>query len=155
MYEDNDQYLRSYERNRKRKTKKNRQMIAIVVLAAVVVVLVGLLFYFVVLKPGRHETLPSVDTTESGDPSDPSYEPETPAFSGDYAEVLKDAHRLAMMYDYQGAADLIKSRVPDYEAHTELRDTVASYMAKKSKLVKWRDNTKMTTMLATNCMKMY
>lgn len=61
--------------------------------------------------------------------------------SGD--EVLDQANRLAAMYDYDQATELLKSQ-KGYETNEKYKTAVETYAQKKSELKKWSDNTKIT-----------
>ncbi len=134
-----------YLAKRRRRQQRRRNIIA-VVLAFTLLLLVGILLYFIVIKPNQPAPVPSVETTPEGetDTSETESESGKQWESSEYPELLKEAGRLAEMYDYDGAKAYIAASVPDYENHAELSEFVSSCMAKKSKLVKWSDNTKIT-----------
>ncbi len=54
-------------------------------------------------------------------------------------ELIAKADRLAAMYDYDAAIELIKS-VPGYENYDDANDLITRYELEKSRLVKWPDN---------------
>ena len=48
------------------------------------------------------------------------------------------------MYDYDKAMEMVVSGAPDYPDHPELVDFLSECEAKKSQLIKWGDNSKIT-----------
>jgi len=99
------------------------------------------------IKTSNKETLPEVITTSEGETIPTSTEEgETTgeATESSYAAVLAEAKRTAAMYDYDAAAELIKTQVADYQDHTDLVNFISECEAKKSQLVKWKDNTQIT-----------
>lgn len=64
-----------------------------------------------------------------------------PATTGN--AVLDEANRLAAMYDYDAAIELLQGQ-SDYSSNQDYANAVAGYEEEKGKLVKWADNTKIT-----------
>lgn len=145
---------------KKRKRQRILRILVTVTLALLVLAGAGVLLYFTVIrKPGKKETLPVIVTTKEGETeetssgdADPSGESaseqtegsETEAPSGEYAALLAAAKRMALMYDFDGAVQYIGEQVPDYENHAELQNFVSECMAEKALLVRWADNTQIT-----------
>lgn len=140
MYQENDFERRSGGRKRARERKKKTWTIVCIILAAAI--LLGLICW-IVLK-NRATDLPVVNTTEEGETLSGESDESSGQFTGQFAEILEKADRMAQGYDYDGAVAYIKSQVPNYESVTELSDFASNAMAKKSQLVKWRDNTNIT-----------
>lgn len=62
----------------------------------------------------------------------------TPSTTGN--AVLDEANRLAAMYDYDAAIELLQGQ-SDYASNQDYADAVSGYETEKGKLVKWSDNT--------------
>lgn len=127
-------------RDRRKKKKKNSQkglrIAFAVILCAVLLAVVGVLIYLLVRKePGP--VVPSVSTSRPEDAS-------TQDIVSPNEEVLKHAKVLAAMYDYDGAVEYIKTEVPDYTSDLALSVFINECAAKKTKLIKWPDNSTIT-----------
>ena len=81
------------------------------------------------------EELPDTFETE------PDWGEPTVASTGN--AVLDEANRLAAMYDYDAAIELLQGQA-DYSSNQEYAKAVTNYETEKSKLVKWADNTQIT-----------
>jgi len=135
----------AHGRRRKKQLQINPLIIALVAMILIVMIAIAAILYFFVVKPTNHGVVPTVETTQSGAPTGETETEETKTeYTGDYAIILQDASVKAAMYDYDGAISYIKEMVPSYEQHKELTDFISSCLAKKNKLVKWADNTKIT-----------
>ncbi|MFR8034606.1 MAG: polysaccharide deacetylase family protein [Lachnospiraceae bacterium] len=81
------------------------------------------------------EELPDTFETE------PDWGEPTVASTGN--TVLDEANRLAAMYDYDAAIELLQGQA-DYSSNQDYADAVSNYETQKSQLVKWADNTQIT-----------
>ncbi len=139
------QYSNSSPRSRKGKYNKNsntKYTLILVIIAVALLVGIGLLVFFLAKPSGNQpsgETFPSVKKTEKGE----TEEPDSTEASA-YDVLLQKAGVTAAMYDYDGAIEAVATAVPNYESVPELSAFVRECTAKKSKLVKWADNTQIT-----------
>ncbi len=139
------QYSSSSPRSRKGKYNKNnntKYTVILVIIAVALLVGIGLLVFFLAKPSGKRpddETFPSVKKTEQGE----TEEPDSTEASA-YDTLLQKAGVTAAMYDYDGAIEAVVNAVPNYESVPELSAFVRECTAKKSKLVKWADNTQIT-----------
>ncbi len=142
-----------YRKRRRRKNRKktDESTLRVLIAAAIALALlaaVGLLLWFVVISPRIEDnrpiaTTPEVITTEEGQSIEISTEPED-ALPEALKKLLADAERTAAMYDYDKAMEMVVSGAPDYKDHPELVDFLSECEAKKSQLIKWGDNSKIT-----------
>lgn len=138
-----------YNGSQKRRKKKQNNLQAVlgVVIAVLLLALIGLLLYFILGGSGcQKPVVPDVSTTGSGDSteSDESGESQSTRPATEYGDVMKEAEVMATMYDYEGAVNYVKEQVPTYTSDIGLTAFVSECNAKKQKLVKWSDNTKIT-----------
>lgn len=112
--------------------KKSGHGFMLTLIAILVVMCVGLGYFIWKHKDG----IPTIAGV-SGDQNSSDVFQET----GD--KILDQANRLAAMYDYDQAAELLKSQ-SGYEQNKTYKQAVEEYEQKKSELKKWSDNTKIT-----------
>lgn len=113
--------------------KKNSGRGPIVALIMVLVIMCAGLGYFIWKHRDSIPTMAGVN--ENKNPSNGFQE------TGD--EILDQANRLAAMYDYDQAIELLKGQ-SGYEQNITYTKAVEEYEQKKSELKKWSDNTKIT-----------
>lgn len=116
--------------------RNNSYKIGMVCLGIIILCIIGVVLFFILRKPGE-DPVPSVHTTESGESSS-----ETPSSS--YDDVLSVASVYAAQYDYDRAITYVKTNAPNYEEDETLSIFISECEAKKLKLIKWSDNSKIT-----------
>lgn len=139
------------KRHKRRRMRLNtRGVIAVTSVLVLLIVLVAVLIFLLGKnkdKDTNHDerTLEPV-TTEVGETIvDESTVEETEApLQSDVQNVLDEAEIMAEMYDYDKAVEYVKTNIPNYESYPQLTGFISEAEAKKSLLVKWPDNTKIT-----------
>ena len=111
-------------RNERRRTRSGREKILFrrnLIIIASLVIIVGLGIFFVIKTKQDHSDItPTLDVSELNGP-----EPDTTVFDTNAKrkqhvnEVIEQANRMIMGYDYDGAIRLIKQD-PDYKETLEL-----------------------------------
>ena len=140
-------------RNERRRTRSGREKILFrrnLIIIASLVIIVGLGIFFVIKTKQDHSDItPTLDVSELNGP-----EPDTTVFDTNAKrkqhvnEVIEQANRMIMGYDYDGAIRLIKQD-PDYKETLELLELVEHLEMEKTSLPAWNNGTKVT-LLAFN-----
>lgn len=135
--------------NQKESQKKKSGHGLIAALAIVLVVLCAGLGYFIwkhkdnVPANANPQTSQENNANEKDSNASDSKEEEKNPLKESGDQILDQANRLAAMYDYDQATQLLKSQ-SDYEKNDAYAQAVAEYEQQKSLLKKWPDNTKIT-----------
>lgn len=137
QYEDDYQRRRAYVSRRRQQRKRQRmvRMILFFLILGILIIVVGFggYIFFGKKKPKKTspaQTTPTVVETQT--------EPETTTVddkSQQLSQLLDEANKLALTYDYDGAIELLNSR-PEFVQEQALKDAVASYEETRSTLVR-------------------
>lgn len=130
------------ERAELRKAKRKKQiMIGRLVIAALVLIIAVLCFFVakdIIGKQDNKKQNVNAGTTETGTEAQSGAQTETQTGTGGPAEedVLTKADRLAAMYDYDGAMELLKNAA-GYASDTKMQAKVSEYQATKDTCVEY------------------
>lgn len=125
-----------------RKARRKRQMLICKIIIGILLVVIAVLCFFVVKGNRGKKKAPSSDDnttviqTESQKQTERETETQTETQTEAPVDVTVQADRLAAMYDYDAAIELLKS-TDGYDSNTEFQTKVAEYETTKGTLVEY------------------
>lgn len=128
------------ERTSKRKQKRKKQILICQILIGILIIVIGVLAFFVVKanwgkKPGTGQRQTEAQS-ETPAPAATEAQTETETQTEAPEDVVTQAERLAAMYDYDKAIELLKSQ-PGYDGNTALTAKVQEFEETKATLVEY------------------
>lgn len=150
---------RRKRRQQRRRRERNMRIAFLAVVVALLAVIAFLLFKFVLNKDQRITNSGNAGTSQQGNvpsaeqitlttepetapvaapeteaPAGTEAETDNTAVSSDTADILAQAEKMAMGYDYDGAIELLKT-VPDYESDGAITQAISDYGKSKDACV--------------------